>query len=236
MTTTGVPAGWHDDGKTLTAPNGITVGTGIRAKVLVWPGGWPAWNIPQEEEHHMASLELANPSVGAGAQQVFRATVLEWTPKQGVFMMAVGPELLATRAALAKADGELTTAQQQAAHDAGIINDQQGQIATLIQQVAALRSELDVADAQIATLQRQVATLQASIQQAQQAQADAAAQASYDQAEAADELARGAAQAFMQAFTQAVAAGLGSVEQAQAPSAVAQQDPVMDGAGSPLAR
>ena len=211
-TTTGVPAGWRDDGKILTAPNGITVGTGIRERVLSWPGGWPAWNVPLEEEHHLASLERFNPSLGAGTQQVFRATALEWTPTHGTIMMAVGAELQATRAALATAQTGLATAQQQATHDAAIISDQQGQISTLTQQVTALRSELDVADAQVATLQRQVAALQTQAQQMQQAQAqqqaDAAAQASEAQAQAGDELARGAAHAFVSAFTAAVAAAM----------------------------
>ncbi len=108
-----VPAGWRDDGATLTAPNGIAVVRGIRERVLGWPGGWPAWDTPLEPERHLDQLELFNPALGGGAQQVFRASALEWTPTHGVLLMPIGAELLATRAALATAQTALTAAQSE---------------------------------------------------------------------------------------------------------------------------
>ena len=98
--TPGTPEGWHDDGHTLTAPNGVKVVLGFRQWVL--EHSWPAWDVPLEEEQGLNPLEESNPSLGAGTQQVFRATVLEWTPSRGVFVAWVGQELLYLRAARKK--------------------------------------------------------------------------------------------------------------------------------------
>jgi hypothetical protein len=65
----GVPAGWSDDGKTLTAPNGKVVVLGFRDWVLVH--SWKADNLPEENE--------------TGGHQRFRDTVLEFSPEKGVY-------------------------------------------------------------------------------------------------------------------------------------------------------
>jgi len=89
------PQGWKDDGTTLTAPNGIGVVKGFRQYLL--GHSWRADDWPLEPEHGQNPLELSNPSIGGGTQQVFRRTVLEWTPKQGIFEAWVGQELLELR-------------------------------------------------------------------------------------------------------------------------------------------
>ena len=94
----GVPQGWRDDGTTLIAPNGKRVVQGFRARVLQ---GWDPVNWPLEEEHGENPLEISNPSLGSGTQQVFRWTILEWTQTKGVFEAWGGQELLALRAKLA---------------------------------------------------------------------------------------------------------------------------------------
>jgi len=91
----GIPAGWKDNGTILTAPNGHTVSLGFRDYVL--HHDWDANNWPLEESHGQTPLELSNPGLGGGTQQVFRTTVLEWTPSGGVFVAWVGQELLALR-------------------------------------------------------------------------------------------------------------------------------------------
>jgi len=91
----GVPAGWKDNGTILTAPNGHTVSLGFRDYVL--NHSWDSNNWPLEESHGQTPLELSNPSLGGGTQQIFRTTVLEWTPSGGVFVAWVGQELLALR-------------------------------------------------------------------------------------------------------------------------------------------
>lgn len=95
-----VPAGWKDSGATLTAPNGHTVTLGFRDYILNHQ--WNAGNWPLEEAHAQDPLELSNPGLGHGTQQVFHSTVLEWTPTKGVFVSWVGQELLALRAKLAQ--------------------------------------------------------------------------------------------------------------------------------------
>jgi hypothetical protein len=94
--TVGVPAGWRDDGKTLTAPNGMNVVLGFRDYILSHP--WDAGDWPLEAEHAQNPLEISNTSLGGGTQQVFRYSMLGWTGARGVFKEWMGQELLATRA------------------------------------------------------------------------------------------------------------------------------------------
>lgn len=94
-----IPSGWRDDGQTLTAPNGHRVVLGFRRYVLTQP--WDASNLPLQEENGRSPLEESNPALGAGTQQIFTRTMLEWTPKRGVFEGWMGPELVQLRADLA---------------------------------------------------------------------------------------------------------------------------------------
>lgn len=91
-----VPQGWHDDGTTLTAPNGHKVKLGFRHYVL--NNNWDPKNMPLEEEVGLSPVEESNPSLGSGTQQVFNWTTLEWTPSRGVFVAWTGQELLKVRA------------------------------------------------------------------------------------------------------------------------------------------
>ncbi len=91
-----VPTGWHDDGHTLTAPNGIQVTLGFRQYVLTH--SWNSNNYPLEPAVGLTPLEESDPALGGGTQQVFRWIVLEWTPSQNVFVSWVGQELMAVRA------------------------------------------------------------------------------------------------------------------------------------------
>lgn len=94
-----IPAGWHDDGTTLTAPNGVQVVHGFRDYVL--SHSWDSANIPLEVEHSRAPLEDSNPTLGQGTCQTFRTTLLEYTHDKGVFVAWVGQELMKVRAELA---------------------------------------------------------------------------------------------------------------------------------------
>lgn len=80
--TANVPAGWHDDGEKLTAPNGIQIVLGFREHVLA--GKWNPANGPLEAEYHADPVLLHNASVGAGQRQVFRDCLLWWTQTKGV--------------------------------------------------------------------------------------------------------------------------------------------------------
>jgi hypothetical protein len=107
----GIPQNWHDDGTTLTAPNGHKVVHGFRDYIL--SHNWDANNYPLEEEHTQSPLEISDPALGTGTQQMFRWTSLEWTPQQGVFVSWVGQELLALRAQTAQLTAEIATLKQQ---------------------------------------------------------------------------------------------------------------------------
>ena len=91
-----VPPGWHDDGATLSAPNGRKVVRGFREYLLA--NHWHPANMPLEEEQGRNPLEESNPALGGGTQQVFNWSVLEWTAARGVFVAWVGQELLRLRA------------------------------------------------------------------------------------------------------------------------------------------
>src|SRR5258708_31679582 len=90
-----VPSGWHDDGTTLTAPNGVAVRLGFRDYVL--SHNWDAGNIPLAPEQGVLLLEASNPSLRGGTQQVFRWSILGYTTARGVFMEWLGVELAETR-------------------------------------------------------------------------------------------------------------------------------------------
>jgi hypothetical protein len=53
--------------------------------------------MPLQEEIGHNPLEESNPSLGGGTQQVFRWTMLEWTPSRGVFIAWIGQEFLKIR-------------------------------------------------------------------------------------------------------------------------------------------
>ncbi len=96
----GVPQGWHDASEVLTAPNGVAVVRGFRSHVLA--NHWHPDNWPLAPEFGSDSLEGSNQALGKGTQQVFRWSMLGWTPKNGVFEEWTGQELLFTRGQVAK--------------------------------------------------------------------------------------------------------------------------------------
>lgn len=102
-----IPDGWHDNGETLTAPNGVTVVKGFRNYILT--RNWDATNWPLAPEGPRAQLEEGNPALGAGTQQVFRWLMLEWTPEKGVFLAWIGQELLKVRDEIAQVSVQLAT-------------------------------------------------------------------------------------------------------------------------------
>ena len=95
---TSIPAGWKDDGKTLTAPNGIAVVSGFRDYIL--SHNWDAGDLPVAVEAARSPLEISDPALGSGTFQCFYWIMLEWTQARGVFVAYVGKELAATRALL----------------------------------------------------------------------------------------------------------------------------------------
>lgn len=99
---TGVPKDWKDNGTILTAPNGIAVIKGFRDYILA--NHWDSGNWPLQPEEARNPLEVSNPGLGAGTQQLFRYTMLEWTPGHGVFVAWVGQEIIALRKLIAHQD------------------------------------------------------------------------------------------------------------------------------------
>ncbi|MGH2515362.1 MAG: N-acetylmuramoyl-L-alanine amidase, partial [Ktedonobacterales bacterium] len=72
----GVPAGWKDDGATLTAPNSKKVLNGFRWYVL--NNGWDPNNWPLESEYYEQVIDVTNPKLGSGTVQHFRKSILAW--------------------------------------------------------------------------------------------------------------------------------------------------------------
>jgi len=78
-----IPAGWQDDGTTLTAPNGVPIVLGFRAHILQ-TASWDAGNQPCEPEYHVDQVLLHDASVGSGQRQCFRDGLFWYTSARGV--------------------------------------------------------------------------------------------------------------------------------------------------------
>lgn len=127
--TVGIPAGWKDDGTTLTAPNGLTVRAGFRDYILT--NAWAPEDFPMELEHGQNPLEIGNTSLGEGTQQVFRISILEWIKSQNKVIKAWGgQELLAYRAQLANAQKTIDALKAQVAQPQQATNVQEHQLVT----------------------------------------------------------------------------------------------------------
>jgi hypothetical protein len=107
-----LPAGWHDDGHTLTAPNGHRVVMGFREWVL--SHNWDAGNQPLGEEYAVPQVQLHNPGLGAGQIQLFRDGILWFTTAKGVVQEPyLGLEIQAAYALIASQQAEIATLKQQ---------------------------------------------------------------------------------------------------------------------------
>lgn len=84
-----IPANWHDDGTTLTAPNGHRVVHGFRYYILTHP--WQADDLPEEEEKTVDSVDSTRPALGAGSRQTFTRSILIWTAALDVQRLDVLP-------------------------------------------------------------------------------------------------------------------------------------------------
>jgi hypothetical protein len=129
-----VPAGWTDDGHTLKSPNGVPVVLGFRDYVLAH--NWDKDNWALTPEGGMAKLEASNPSLGGGDQQMFRMSMLGYTPARGVFEEWLGVELDYTRkqyTALWNAYQKLLAAPQ--------VTQQPAQLSPDMQQVVAVANK-----------------------------------------------------------------------------------------------
>ena len=146
-----VPQGWTDANGVITAPNKVEVMRGFAQYIR--DNDWEQDDYPLENETWMNPLELQNPALGAGSQQVFRKTMLEWNEKLGVARAWVGGELLVTRKALATANAA------REASDKALGNPQQAAAAA----AAAASATQTALQQQISGLQAQVANLQAQI-------------------------------------------------------------------------
>ena len=111
----GIPTGWKDDGTTLTAPNGIAVISGFRGWIL--GHSWDAGNVPLAHEQAITSgsIEPGNAAMGPGSRQDFRFSSLGWTTSTGVYVIAVGQDIVALERQLAAANAQVLTLAQQLA-------------------------------------------------------------------------------------------------------------------------
>lgn len=91
-----IPNGWHDDGTTLTAPNGQVVVKGFRNYILNNP--WQDYNYPLGPEYTTSSVEPGNPAIGAGSRQEFRLGSLGYTTAKNVYLIWIGQDYIALQA------------------------------------------------------------------------------------------------------------------------------------------
>lgn len=139
-----IPAGWHDDGTTLAAPNGVPVIRGFRSHILNAPS-WDAGNLPQEAEYHTDQVLLHDTAVGAGQRQCFRDGILWYTDAKGVvWEPSLGLELDAAYKQIAALQAQLqaSPSQQPMANVAQAINDLEGLATTLSPMFTKLLTDL----------------------------------------------------------------------------------------------
>lgn len=143
----GVPSGWHDDGRTLTAPNGHKVVAGFRDFIL--SSTWSADDQPLEEETGLDQILHTDARWGAGTRQLFTFSGLAWA-KQPDPAVASGSTILRvpTGAELQNVEGTLRW-----------LNSQTSGLSS---QVSSLTSQLTAAQAQIAQLTQQLQAAQGS--------------------------------------------------------------------------
>lgn len=135
-----VPAGWKDDGATITAPNGHTVKLGFAQYIRAHP--WTAGDQPLEEEQSVAQVLHEDARWGRGARQLFVRSGLFWgaspdkavAPAPIVGEIPMGIELRTVERDLASAHDALQHAQSQ-------IATLEAQIATLQQQLASAKGD-----------------------------------------------------------------------------------------------
>ena len=110
-----VPQGWKDDGKTLTAKNGVEVTQGFRDHIINAPN-WSGDNTPFEAEYHADVAQLHAANFGGGQRQVFQHNVLWWTQQTGVVdEQFLGAEIHAAYQKIADQAAEIAKLQAQPA-------------------------------------------------------------------------------------------------------------------------
>lgn len=145
-----IPAGWKDDGTTLTASNGVGVQHGDRDYIL--NHAWDPADVPLRPEYYVPSVLLHNAAVGAGSRLTCKKSLLWYTKAQGVVQEGyVGWELDA-------AYQEIATLQSQ--------------IATQQAQIAALQAQLNQQPAPTIDTTKLTADAQAAVTALQAVQAD----------------------------------------------------------------
>ncbi|HEX6798678.1 MAG TPA: hypothetical protein VF116_13300 [Ktedonobacterales bacterium] len=142
VATNGIPSGWHDDGATLTAPNGHHVVRGFRMYVLA--NSWDAANVPLEDERWIDPLSWTDPKSGAGARQIFASVALRWTQTTNVLREVLGAELLAAEQHIGAQAQQIAALQAQLKQQQGQTGQtgQAGQDTAAEQAVRALAAAL----------------------------------------------------------------------------------------------
>jgi N-acetyl-anhydromuramyl-L-alanine amidase AmpD len=130
-----IPTGWHDDGTTLTAPNGHKVVGGFRQYILSNP--WIGANVPLEEEYAKTPVEEFYPS-DPGTWQTFNYSALAWTSKRGVYVPGIGNEFIGLEKARASLEQKLQNP------PVGSVADIEDELSILEDNITIIRAKLGV--------------------------------------------------------------------------------------------
>lgn len=105
------PAGWSDDGVTLTAPNGVPVVGDFREWVLTH--AWESQNWPLTAARQMDAVEWGYPSSGPGTRQDFRTVSLGQPTGQDVYQIWIGQDILALAQQLSDCKSQISQMMQE---------------------------------------------------------------------------------------------------------------------------
>ncbi len=139
-----IPTGWHDDGKTLTAPNAVAVVGSFRDWVLAHP--WNPADWPMAAERTVTQVTTTTTAYGAGKRQDFKFSALGYSvARNETFLVELGAELAHAQQQLATASSDNATLQSQLAQATAQIKALQatqgsGSIPGAAESVAAMKA------------------------------------------------------------------------------------------------
>lgn len=109
-----VPAGWHDNGTRLVAPNGHFLVKGFRDHVL--NADWDTNDQPLEEEQEVNQVQLQIADAGSGSRQLTYGHLLAWTEAHGVHEVPTGKEIAVCYNLIANLKTQVNNLQTQLKH------------------------------------------------------------------------------------------------------------------------
>ncbi len=134
------PANWHDDGTTLTSPNGVGITEGFRAFLLGNAEFLAIAGNPLGPPQHVDAVGM-DPAHGPGDELLFQCGALAWIPQdQAIVILWIGAMVAALREQLAAALARVAVLEAAPPTPAPLTPAQDADLAAMAAIRAALKS------------------------------------------------------------------------------------------------